>query len=53
MDATLTATAQFAVSVLAPIVWLAREGSPAVIYSTFAALALVIDYDTCRSIFPV
>ena len=52
MDAALTATAAIAGFILAPIVLLATEGSPAVIYSTFAALAVVIGYDTFRWLFP-
>lgn len=52
LDAALTATAAIAGFILAPIVLLATEGSPAVIYSTLAALAVVIGYDTCRWLFP-
>jgi uncharacterized membrane protein len=52
LDAALTATAAIAGFILAPIVLLATEGSPTVIYSTLAALAVVIGYDTCRWLFP-
>ena len=51
-DAALTAAAAIAGFILAPIVLLATGGSPMVIYSTFAALAVVIGYDTCRWLFP-
>lgn len=55
LDAAMTACAAVGAFVLAPIVIIAHAGqggSPAVIYSTLAALALVIGYDTCRWLFP-
>lgn len=52
LDAALTAAAALAGFILAPIVLLATEGSPPVIYSAFAALAVVIVYDICRWLFP-
>jgi uncharacterized membrane protein len=51
-DAALTAGAAIAGFVMAPIVLVANEAAPTVIYSTFGALALVIGYDTIRWLFP-
>lgn len=52
LDAVLTAAAAVAAVLLAPIVLLAPDAAPAVMHATFAALAVVITYDSCRWLFP-
>lgn len=55
LDAAFSACATVGAFVLAPVTLLATRdqgGAPAVIYSTLAALALVIGYDIARWLFP-
>jgi uncharacterized membrane protein len=53
VDAALTASAAVAGFMLAPMVIAAHQGPSAIIYSTLAALAMVIGYDIARWLFPV
>jgi uncharacterized membrane protein len=53
VDAALTACAATAGFMLAPVVIAAHQGPSAVIWSTLAALAVVIGYDIARWLFPV
>lgn len=55
LDAAFSACAAIGAFILAPVALLATRdqgGAPAVIYSTLAALALIIGYDIARWLFP-